>query len=81
MKQKINVNTMATVTLTADGCKVYNNYQIHHLPQHLRPVLQYAGDPITTELWNLMQIFGSELYNGGKQLFKLNEIEVNLPVE
>jgi hypothetical protein len=81
-----NINDMATVYLTAEGVKAllkyYDDLDSHHQEgSKLYTLANISGfKPRTrlykTELWNIMTIFGKELYMGGKQMFVKNKISI-----
>lgn len=71
---KINVNNMCRVKLTPFGIGVL-------LDEKFQTTYRFNMDKkthiITTELWNLMSIFGPYLFNGAVNLpFDQNEIEI-----
>lgn len=61
----INIKILTKVVLTEEGVSVYNMYTSDALEE---------GDSLYCHLWELMQIFGPSLYNGGPTLFKENSI-------
>lgn len=68
---KVNLNDKVRAKLTPAGVK-------HLRRSQLLPMLNQPGsDMIETELWNLMSIFASQLYNGNPHPpFEKMEIEV-----
>jgi hypothetical protein len=80
----ININDHVLVKLTPDGWKTYEEWQDHWL----KPLLYIfpnayeierksteAGDKHRFQIWQLMQIFGEKMYNGGRQQFENNIID------
>ena len=64
---EINMNQMATVTLTRKGAELYN-----YIKKPAKKV--YGGFVLKTELWCLFEIFGQHMYNGCIIPFKDNKI-------
>lgn len=79
---ELNMNDKATVRLTAKGLAVWTAHWKHN-PYASAGVP--ADNLITTELWNLFNIFGSHLYNGCEIPFADNKIvikaELSTPIE
>ena len=83
----INVNNQVRVILTPAGLAIYNaQMRFHGLPEK---VVEYftgplnliegpLGPSLTVELWDLMFIFGGEMYMGNPRVpfFLNNNIEV-----
>lgn len=75
MKNKsytFNMNDEATVILTEFGKKIYKEYY-KKFPEHIRP--EY-DKKLTTELWQIMEIFGKYFYVGCNVLFENNSIKI-----
>lgn len=76
----VNTNQICSVILTVHGKKILDNHwlNVRGILHHERPTfLQYDGDgKYSSELWNIMSIFGKHLYNGGNQLFHDNIISI-----
>lgn len=68
----MNINDLVRVKLT--------EYGVEHLKTKDPVALEYHFDKETkmleTEMWNLMYIFGDEMYMGAKQVFENNNIEI-----
>lgn len=77
---KININQTCTVTLTTHGKNILDNYWLsvkRTLNQERPTFLQCDSEGnYSSELWNIMSIFGKHLYNGGDQLFHENIINI-----
>ena len=72
--KRVNINTMCRVKLTEYGVEVLYK----HSP-HVFSSAWWRGDTkeYTTELWNLMKIFGDTMWMGNtKQAFDGNNIEI-----
>jgi regulator of replication initiation timing len=69
-----NINRRATVILTKAGAEVVNVAYKSLVP--ITCVWYNEGNVYSTELWNLMEVFGKSLYNGGPTLFLKNEIQI-----
>jgi len=74
---KINVNDLVTVYLTEAGERTYRAH-FGTWPDRIK-----IGEDksVTTELWDLMVIFGNTLYNGCQIPFKNNDIEIQIEKE
>lgn len=70
MKIEININQKVKVNLTEYGKEKLNQYFEEN------NIKRFATDVYETQLWNLMQIFGDEMFNGSKQCFENNIIEL-----
>lgn len=69
----MNINTLVNVKLTEDGY----NYYLKWLSQFPNQGIPTKEETLKLPLWELMQIFGSELYNGQiKMFFEGNNIDV-----
>lgn len=70
---KLNVNAMVKLHLTEEGHKFYTNW-LSQFPNQRIPT---KNEVINLPLWEVMQIFGSHLYNGQtKMFFQDNSLEV-----
>ena len=73
MDINININDKVRVTLTEHGDSI--------LKKRNMPSYKFNYDQtkrvLTEQLWEVMQTFGTDLYNGGKQVFVGNIISVN----
>jgi hypothetical protein len=76
MKVTLNINDEVTVKLTKDGAEVYNRFICGLYLRKLGAVVKEEGDTLTTELWQIMTIFGGKTYMGGPQHFIENRLEV-----
>ena len=76
---KINLNQLCDVTLTAHGAEVYNEYfrELHATCKLIELTNLEAGDELSLQLWELMNIFGKHLYNGAESCFANNDISFN----
>ena len=75
MTHSINLNDDVKVRLTPEGRRVFVSYWVKALERsYLRvPELHCDENDLSTfHLWDLMQIFGPEIYMGGPQLFEKN---------
>ena len=77
MQVKLNLNDRVTVTLTEAGRQTLSGYYdaLKLPPQYRLPGIGVDGR-FSTELWDLMQIFGVRIFMGGPQLFKENIVEM-----
>ncbi len=77
---EINVNMMAKVKLTEYGKQLLDNYRTNLENKYgysIEHIFIYNRDGIyETMLWELMNIFGEYMYNGSKQIFENNLIEL-----
>lgn len=77
---ELNINRTGTVTLTTQGKNILDKYRTtveKETNRDLKTILQYDGDgKYSTELWNLMNIFGEHLYNGSELVFHKNIIDM-----
>lgn len=69
---KINMNSRCRVRLTDQGIGVYERY-FERLNLPAEPLDEHR---LTTELWDLFNIFGESIYHGCEIPFERNEIEV-----
>lgn len=67
-----NINDQCTVTLTEAGAKIYNEWGNQHKYPGSAPYRHADGFVLRTQLWSLMQIFGSHIYMGMAQVPFLN---------
>lgn len=66
MKVIMNTNDYIEVELTDHGIMLYNdNYR------HLN---HSQSNPLKIQMWEFMNIFGDEFYNGAQQIVKDNKI-------
>lgn len=74
MKTLHNINNLTTVRLTEHGLSVLEK----EVP-FVRSTSWFKEETCeyTSELWNIMRIFGSHLYLGSKNLFKNCEIVID----
>lgn len=68
--QAFNLNARVQVTLTERGAVILTGQK-----NRVRRYEYKAGDTFHTELWEVMNIFGNFLYNGGPIPFVDNKIE------
>lgn len=75
MEINLNVNERVRVELTLEGIKILSNNNSSYL---MDSSFSYNKDTevLTTELWNIMNIFGPYMYIGSKPLFKNNNIKI-----
>lgn len=75
----INLNSRCDVILTAHGAEVYNKYfrELHATCKLIELTNLKAGDVLSLQLWDLMNIFGKHLYNGAENCFANNYISFN----
>lgn len=72
----INLNTVCTFQLTAEGERILADYYRAYGSAPLRP------DPILKEgfyrfeLWRIMEIFGPSIYLGSRPILKDNRIRI-----
>ena len=73
---KININDKVSVRLTPHGHEVLHSYcHTSNTPVSLlKFIVMDSNDEYVFQLWELMGIFGPEMYMGNKQVFKKNEI-------
>ena len=70
----MNINDMVSVKLTSYGLDVFlkedtggSYYKYNYIPETAT---------LTVPLWTLIELFGSFIYHGCKQLFENNEITI-----
>lgn len=71
-----SINARVFVTLTEDGVKVLKK-RFDQLKPNIKDIPGFNEKIGTwkTELWDVMHVFGSEMYMGGKQMFVGNRID------
>ena len=76
---KMNLNQSCNVILTAHGAEVYNEYfrKLHVKCKLIELTNLKAEDELSLQLWELMSIFGTHLYNGAENCFANNDISFN----
>lgn len=76
---RVNINNFATVRLTTAGRGVWDRYW-HDLSREAglngNPFEPAADGTLRTELWQLMRVFGPELFMGNVQMFQDNAVEI-----
>ena len=81
---KLNINDQVLVKLTPDGAKTYRDWQdfwfkplLGVIPRayEIERKSTEVGDKHRFQIWQLMQIFGEKMYNGGRQQFENNIID------
>lgn len=76
MNLTLNINDRVSVELTEEGLKHLKKYWSHiDLPRDLS-IPGLKENVLTTELWDVMSIFGPKIYMGGPQFFKTNQIKL-----
>ena len=75
----INLNQPCNVILTEHGAEVYNKHfrEQHAICKLIELTNLKAGDVLSLQLWELMNIFGKHLYNGAENCFANNDISFN----
>jgi hypothetical protein len=68
---RININARCSVKLTEYGVSVLTAY---FLTLECKPPLLGIGNEYVTQLWDLFQVFGPEMYMGNRQIFENNEV-------
>lgn len=78
MKITLNVNDAVKVKLTKHGIKTYEEHLKKYYHKSMRDIVFNKKDEyVTLDLWELMHIFGKDLYHGNEDLpFENNEIIV-----
>jgi len=75
-----NMNASAEVILTKTGADVLNKFNKRYLQydaSHLLNIKTYKEDDVySSPLWEIMQIFGPEIYMGCDVPFKDNNIKI-----
>lgn len=73
----LNLNVMATVTLTKTGASVYNKWDREAVHPGWKPKNLKCGDALTVPLWQLFATFGNCMYMSATEMpFLDNLIEV-----
>lgn len=71
----VKLDTTVSAVLTQEGADLLRELY-KPIPQY-RPKESYsAGDTYTTQLWELMSIFGHAMYPGGPHCFENNRITI-----
>lgn len=70
---KINLNDRVAFELTNYGKAIWYDF---HRDLLRGTTFEIPPVPITTELWNLMAMFGPHLYCGSQQIFVNNELRL-----
>lgn len=73
---RFSINVRMEAVLTATGALAHNVYE-KQFPEKYRKNLK-AGDTFSGPLWEAMNIFGDRMYQGGPDLFKSGEIELEV---
>ena len=72
---KLNINDIVKVKLTEKGRKIYTEYYTRYSVGGVSKIIKLDADGFFhTELWDIMNIFGSHLYMGAEPMFENNEI-------
>ena len=71
-KMKFNINEEIKCELTLEGEKVLKRKNKLSYENNYNP----RSKVLVEQLWEVMNIFGSEIFNGGPQLIKNNTIEL-----
>lgn len=74
MKVQLNINNLTTVKLTDHGLAILQREAPYALTTSW---FKEETSEYTSELWNIMRIFGNDLYMGSPNLFKDCEIVVD----
>ena len=73
----VNINVTVWVKLTDEGKKLLReHYESHRINASKVPKL-YRKGKVSFQLWDLMHIFGPNLYNGCTVPFVNNEISID----
>jgi hypothetical protein len=73
MSTEVNINTMCTAVLTADGAKVVNIERTkmnQMLPSDLTLPMVQAGDTLREPMWKMFRLFGPMCLLGGVPMFR-----------
>ena len=73
-KIQYNINDTAEVVLTKKGAQILNESDERPIFMHTHNGPYSEGEVFSSELWNIMHIFGSHLYNGCEIPFVSNNI-------
>ena len=69
-----NMNNTAEVVLTKRGAQILNDSDERFIFVHTHNGPYSEGETFSSELWNIMRIFGNYLYNGCDIPFVSNNI-------
>ncbi len=76
----MNINDNVTVILTDYGKQILDEYRTNlekEIKINLDSIYHYEEDgKFREQLWAIMNIFGSHLYCGSKQIFLDNQIQI-----
>ena len=82
MKKAINLNAETTVKLNDIGLNIYNSHisrLINMTPENMRDKFNLQeGNILTSELWDIIHIFGEQLFLGKDTPFVDNCIHVEV---
>lgn len=84
MKRAINLNTKVTVKLNDIGLEYYRNYinnLIQNVPENVKSKFdfyQLKDNIFTSELWDIIHIFGSQIMLGKDTPFVDNCIHIEV---
>lgn len=85
MKKAINLNTETTVKLNNVGLNIYNSFVnglVNTTPENMRNKFNFnnlqEGNILTSELWDIIYIFGEQLFIGKDTPFVDNCIHVDI---
>ena len=67
---KVNINAMCNVELTKEGIEYLRRTDLTRYEISVNK----ETNILRTELWDIMNIFGSHLYMGAEPMFENNEI-------
>lgn len=74
---KININDSVRVVLTGYGAELYNKFFAQfNYPASYDFKTYKSGEVLKTQLWCIMEIFGSNTHLGMKGIFEDNIIEL-----
>ena len=76
---KININDNIKVKLTEHGLKLLKEHygQLNKMFNVKKEVKLDENGYFTQQLWSVMQIFGTYMYNGAPTIFENNSIEID----
>lgn len=72
----VNINQICKVVLTHQGALTYNDYYNKIDPYQKYHSTLYENSTLHTPLWDLMNIFGQQLFQGSYVQFVDNVIEI-----
>lgn len=84
----INLNSEIEVKLTSYGVKIATDHYIKLMDGTSGNTREVIGDKLESikfhraikdELWDIMNVFGHEMHNGGPDIFEGNNITVTIP--